>query len=96
MKNSESLLKALSANRPSSQSDKSIERFMKISDEWQSYKREIVRNTLVLKGKSSRIVPLNRISKTLNRAITNGSSLRYAQNRRLRPHLHRPVSIVNA
>ncbi len=78
IKNSESLLRALSTNRPSFPSDREIEFLIKESDEWQSYKRDTVCDAFALKHKrKSRIIPENDIPRTLDIAIKHGSLLRY-------------------
>ena len=78
IKNSESLLRALSANRPSFPNDKEIELLVKESDEWQSYKRDAVCDAFALKHKrASRIIHENDIPRTLDTAIKQGSILRY-------------------
>ena len=77
IKNSESLLRALTSNRPSFPSDKEIESLIEESDQWQSFKRDIVCDAIVLKNKAkSRVIPQNDIPKTLDTAIKHGSLLR--------------------
>ena len=77
IKNSESLLRALTSNRPLFPSDKEIESLIEESDQWQSFKRDIVCDAFVLKNKEkSRVIPQNDIPKTLDTAIKHGSLLR--------------------
>ena len=78
IKNSETLLRALSTNQPLFTSDKDIESLVNESDQWQSYKRDTVCDAFILKHKSSsRIISQNDIPRTLDVAIRHGSLLRY-------------------